>query len=299
MAITKAPSRRQQALHTVVRIVVEGFTWRRRDKENFAQAKKMLDRAFHLWPENVTAKYTITPGGFIRTPLPQDYHGRRGWKSRPEDFQKLIPTAQAAVDEVLSMLAEKTRQRLRDCTQFLTLGVDLIAPGQHKLYGGPLNTHAELVAIIKASSGQVVQWTGKSYPVANQERTLVQETDLNSHLFSSKRDRVLILGCHDLNMFSNRSWANQSPDGQRRQRCIKMRKLAKKFEPNIVLQHPHVTDTYRTWQTPWSGVQQKLPSVNTWASGIAWGDEKEPQALEAIQARTHRGDVCDIVVKGC
>ena len=83
----------------------------------------MLSDAFvsDSWPSG-KATFAITPGGFIRTPLPRSYCGRRGWESRKRDLDKLIPHAQAAVAAVVhGEILDAARQR----TRFLTLGVDL------------------------------------------------------------------------------------------------------------------------------------------------------------------------------
>jgi len=83
-------------------------------------------------------------------------------------------------------------------------------------------------------------------------------------------ERVLILGCHDLNMFSARAIANQRPDGARRQRCDLMAGLVRHFKPTVVLQHPHSTDTPNIWRMPWACLARDYPSVRCYASGIGY-----------------------------
>ena len=64
---------------------------------------------------------------------------------------------------------------------------------------------AELVSVIDTEAGKVIHWTGKSYPVSGmEERTLVQ-APLKSHRLEFGGKRMLILGCHDLNLFSQRA----------------------------------------------------------------------------------------------
>ena len=114
---------------------------------------------------------------------------------------------------------------------------------------------------------------------------------------------MLILGCHDLNMFSTRARANQDPHGIRRRRCNGMRRVGRRFEPTAVLHHPHTTDSPRVWSTAWAGVRQILPSADVLASAIAYcgGDEEgNPRGrLEDVRERTARGSrVTDIVVEG-
>ena len=69
-----------------------------------------------------------------------------------------------------------------------------------QLKGGP-EMHAEMVALIDTATGEVVLWTGKSNPAGPmQERTLVH-APLEFLLFRFDETPMLILGCHDLNLF--------------------------------------------------------------------------------------------------
>ena len=157
----------------------------------------------------------------------------------------------------------------------------------------------ELVAVVDVVAGKVIRWTGKSYPTSSQEQDLVQVTDLRSHLLELAGERVLVLGCHDLNMWSPRSRANQAQGSRRNIRCTSMIELAAKFKPTIVLQHPHTTDTVRIWSVAWSGIRQSLPSVAHYASGIAYynRDGACRGRIEAVQSGTKFGNVIDRVLK--
>ena len=285
---------------SVVRIVVNGWTWVRGEADNTTRAKRLLLEALEAdgWPTE-PADVTITPGGFIRVPFPRSYDregGSRGWGS-DRDFKRLIPVALRAVDRVVG--TDKVMGALRRRTRLLTLGVDL---NSTQLKGGP-ETHAEMVAVIDTAMGEVILWTGKSYPAGPlQERTLVH-APLESHLFSFDETPMLILGCHDLNLFSQRARANQLAGSVRRRSCNAMRSLARKFEPVTVLQHPHTTDSPMIWSTAWAGVQKCLATAGTLASGIAYcgGDENGlPRAsMGAVLERTAWGDqVVNVVVGG-
>ena len=293
-------ARRSTATTSVVRIVVNGWTWIRGEADNTKHAKRMVLEALEAdgWPPE-QADIAITPGGFIRIPFPRSYDregGSRGWGSDP-DFERLIPAALRAVERVIG--ADKVLDALRCRTRLLTLGVDL---NSTKLKGGP-ETHAEMVAVIETASGAVVAWTGKSYPAGPvQEQTLVH-APLESHLLRFGETPMLILGCHDLNLFSERARANQLTGSIRRRRCDAMRTLARKFEPVTVLQHPHTTDSPMIWSTAWSGVRKCLSTAETLASGIAYcrGDENGlPRAsIDAVLERTAWGtQVVDVVVGG-
>ena len=60
------------------------------------------------------------------------------------------------------------------------------------------------MAVLDTATGKVVRWTGKSYPVDSQQHTLVHVKDLCSHFLEIGSERLLVLGCHDLHLFSGR-----------------------------------------------------------------------------------------------
>ena len=178
------------------------------------------------WPAlTAPVPFAVTPGGFVKASFPQSDNRKRGWNSEPEDFQQLVPCMEKVLWRVVT---EEVLIAARPRARFLTVGVDLNNLGVKARTGEYAHdTHVEMVAVVDTDSGKIVCCTGKSYPVNWQEKTLVQETNLESHLFRWGKKYVLVLGCHDLNMFSNRAYNNQNQKGLRRKRCDKMRKLVK------------------------------------------------------------------------
>ena len=298
----------------VVRIVVRGWTYVRRRSDNFTQARAMLSDALAstAWPSARTA-FTVTPGGFIRAILPGDYRGARGWDSKKRDLGKLIPHADAAVDGVVrGDILENARRR----TRFLTLGVDLNVE-RHKedrIRGDHCCrrscpwacTHAELVAVLDTDSGKVVRLTGKSYPVEDQQHTLVHVEDLRSHFLEIGSEVLLVLGCHDLHLFSGRGKPSESGITPKEERSRRMTQLARKFKPTIVLHHPHTAYSPYVWASAWGGTRSTMPKARLWASGIAFcGNPKHRsrwkpwQTLDATLAATASQDgVIDVVIAG-
>ena len=213
----------------VVRVVVSGRTCRRGQPDNRNKARAMLSDAFasDRWP-NRFATITITPGGFVRSRLPRDYNGGRGWGSKKRDLRKLIPYAEEAVNAVLSGDVLRLARRR---TSILTLGVDLNIE-RHKeerlrddhrcrsTCPGAC-THTELVAVVDTAVGGVVHWTGKSYPVEEQQHTLVHVEDLGSHLLKIGSERLVVLGCHDLLLFIDRGRQSGAENGRRRRRITR------------------------------------------------------------------------------
>jgi hypothetical protein len=99
---------------------------------------------------------------------------------------------------------------------------------------------------------------------------------------------VLVLGCHDLNMFSPRVRARVIKGGERWQRCERMREVVRQFRPTLVLHHPHATDTWRTWRMPWLSLAKDHPQVTDWVSGICYyrGGQPPRASLDDVLTRT-------------
>ena len=280
----KAPTPRVDAdgLQPIVRVVVQGSP-----ASSPRAAGEMLSEAFERWPSSGRAKFTITPGGFVVGEFPSRWSGGLAWESSAKDLDALVRVAKPLVDACVTkkvLVAAKARTRI------LTIGVDLMSDAEH----------AELVAVIDCDSGEIVRWTGKSYPTGDQEALLVQVADVDSHLLEIADEKVLVLGCHDLNMFSARARANQSPNGVRRRRCDAMAKATARFKPTIVLQHPHSTDTPNIWRLPWSCLSRDYPTVRTYASGIGyfrWSGKPRRPLREVLDGTRSETGVADVVVK--
>ncbi len=266
----------------IARVVVSG----RPRHSSPRAAREMLLEAFATWPTSSVAKFTVTPGGFVAGDFPSRWSGGRGWHSTPDDFEELVRAAKPRVEEcvtrrVLAMAKKRTR--------VLTVGVDLTGDDEH----------AELIAVIDCRSGRIVRWTGKSYPTCYQEARLVQVSDLQSHFIEIAGERVLVLGCHDLNMFSARARANQRHDGARHHRCEAFTRATTRYKPSIVLQHSHATDTPNIWRIAWACLARDFPSVRVYASGIAYFNHKRGprSSLRKVLDGTRSEDgVIDIVV---
>lgn len=232
----------------------------------------------------------ITPGGFIEL----DLRGKTlplGWNTPASALADVSKRAEAALQPFLTGLKRFDRP-----ADFLTLGVDCII--QHPKWDYPI---AELVATIDLGSHSIIGWTGKSYPTLTQEETLLHVTDLDSHLQQIGAWRCLVLGCHDLNMLSKRSIANRDAESRRGKRADDLIRRAKAFNPQVVLQHPHTTDTPNIWKVGWSGVRQMIKPV-AYASGICYYNPQTPKHrradLDEVLMRTRQGKVSDYVWSG-
>lgn len=234
------------------------------------------------WPKGLRLKFLITPGGFVVGYFPTNWTGGIGWNSKAADMEELKKHALRTLSRTVTSRVLKAAVGKVDV---LTIGIDLESD----------EGYAELVAIYEIGSRRVY-WTGKSYPTIGQERDLVQVVDLHTHLQRLGGERILVLGCHDLNMFSPRARASQDEDGARWKRCEKMRRIVNRFKPTIVLHHPHGTDSPNIWRTSWGGLTRNRKHLKAWASGIGyyniWGEPKRV-GLNEVCAKTQGGRVVD------
>lgn len=246
-------------------------------------------------PDRARINFFITPGGFLSLPMPKGWAGQSGWNTRHSDLESLINPARLHVEGLIS---GRKFPRASGKIDFLTLGVDIIGPEKCRA------PHAELVFVVDMSERTVVSVTGKSYPRPDQETTLVRITDLSSHLFRSGKERVLVLGCHDLNLFSPRSYANQTVGSQRREVADEMRALVAKFKPTMLLHHPHFTDTPNIWRPAWYGAQALMPQMRTWASAINYynfynpGSEPRGVLTKVLDSTSSGEGVLDLTTRG-
>jgi hypothetical protein len=68
----------------------------------------------------------------------------------------------------------------------------------------------------------------------------------------------------------------------------------KEFMPEIVIQHPHTTDTPKIWNAAWSELVRELPSVNHFVSGINYSNKNGVRGnLNDVLQKTKKGDVID------
>jgi hypothetical protein len=239
------------------------------------------------------AQLAMTAGGLFRLPWPKNYPGHFGWNTRPEDMRWLERYAEELLLPLLKRLPPSH-------ARYLTLGTDLDSPGT--------STTAELVGLYDLKEKRFLHWTGKSYPVGTQETVLARQPDFTTHLLHLQDERLVLLGCHDLNLLSNRAEkAAQRGTGQkiRLQTIHEFRRLLREFRPTLILHHPHGTDSHFIWGVAYSNVREMFPDTS-YASGIGYyrwtqhGPIFTPRkSLEHVRASTTNLDddrILDIIV---
>jgi hypothetical protein len=243
----------------------------------------LVDLFDEKWPRNFQSTFLLMPGGFISVDWPVKWSGRFGWASRVTDADLLI---ERAAEAVVQMMSDDLRRRMADRVEVVAIGIDFVPDKATKAY-------AEIVALYDIKT-RAVTFTGKSFPRSDQ-RTLVRVVDLSTHFMSIGGEHVLALGCHDLNIFSPRGRGVQKPDGPLQKLRKEMDERVRRFQPTVVLQLPHGTDTPNTWCAAWRALTANCMSIRAWASGISYFrmDESAPRAtLAEVLAGTHGGDDC-------
>lgn len=256
--------------------------------------RKLLNEICEKWPKGRKVDCLITCGGFLIFDWPD---------SLPAIGDNKNPNRQAVnslIDEAekqCSLLLEgRLYEKLKERTDYITLGVDSYKEKISLTKNYISQPHIELVALIDLRSKRYY-WTGKSYPTSNQERGLIRISNLRTHFFNLDFGKVMILGCHDLTIFNNRNWKRTK--GWRKQLKTNFRDLARREKPRIVLQHPHTTDSTRTWATAWSGLKMMLPSVKKYASAGRYHNPNGEQRsdLDEVLKKTKSADTLDFIVR--
>ena len=85
--------------------------------------------------------------------------------------------------------------------RLLDAGVDSKKSEVSTTYNTIGEPHAELVCVFDLHQ-RTSRWTGKFYPTNQQEPTIVRYPDLKSHFIDFDYGPAMILGCHDLSVYS-------------------------------------------------------------------------------------------------
>jgi len=265
---------------TIARVIIAG-PW----KGEIAESRGVLETVARDWGSNPPTEFLMTPGAFIRFRWPQNYPpiGNVTYPN-PDAVESLRNAAEREIDAVLT---PQLRSNLAAFAKYLTFGAD----SNNETY------QIEFVCVINLNSNERV-WTGKSYPNSEQEQQLIRITNLESHFPLLNDCRVLVLGCHDLHIFNNR-WDSREEllSPWRIETRSEMNRLSKKFQPNLMLHHPHSTDSCATWRQGWCGLLEKVETVKNFASDGLYYHDGDPcrNSLEEILQVTKQGSTIDFI----
>jgi len=276
---------------SIARVIIAG-DW----KGDLIEAKRVLEKVCEKWEEwlkDTKVNFLITCGGFIQFPLPE-YISSKGDKLNPnkESVETLVKIAE---ENVRKLLDDDLEKKLKEFTDYITLGVDSYKEKISTTYNYINELHIELVFLKDLKKGNLY-WTGKSYPTKGQERGIIRIADLETHFLELDIGKVMLLGCHDLTIFNPRS---KNAKGWRKEVRNKFIELAIKEQPRYVITHPHTTIKVRTWKLAWSGLTEIIPSVKYASAGRYYEPDRDPSTwdiLDEVLKSTKNTDTIDFIV---
>lgn len=278
------------------------------------KAKALLKDVCARWPKGKKVKFLMTCGGFIQFNWPKsislsDIGDNRN--PRPHIVDVLIKEAEKCAKSVLSNDLVK---KLRECTDYVTLGVDSKEDKENLK-----KPHIELVLVfdLRHDPPLCLCRTGKSYPLSKQENGLVRIKDLQSHFAVFDGEKAMILGCHDLKMFDPRHYMRSNMKEWRKSIIKDFHMLTRQEKPTLVLQHPHETDCVEgieisgekvgkrspgTWDRAWQHLVKivNAESIRYASAGKYWNDGKSRRSeLEDVRKKTKNVNAIDFIIRLC
>ena len=273
--------------HKIARLIVTGKQYDKNGNPNFSELGKLIEKFLATEYQKRTYEFILTPGGFLTFDFPEGLqYDLDIAKAEKQSISLLQKEANSVITSFFENLDPTMFKELNETADYFTIGID----GRN-----PTNTqHIELVAVYDLRMEEVISWTGKFYPTERQKRELIKINDLDTHFIELNNQRIVILGCHDLNVFSPRGQASANPDGWKKQLADRFKIQCKKFKPDIILQHPHTTDTPNIWNLAWRTVEKELHYVKHFASGIKYYNKKGVRGdVDKVLEKTKKGDVID------
>lgn len=254
------------------------------------EAGALLEALVRRWPEGREVDFLALWGGFLRFRWP-DRLGRRaiGDNLNPsrDTVNRLYKEAENCFRPVFD---GRMRALLRRHARCVTFGVD-----SHFFASSWQDPHAELVFALDLETGEA--WaTGKSYPNPRQQYGLVRVPDLESHFIRACGREVMLLSCHDLNLFSPRSLHNAR--GWRRDSILRFRELTAERAPELLIWHPHKSDTPRTWIPGLGGLRKERPGIAYAGAGVYYNGAAPPRSsLDSVRRHTAAAPMLDFVAE--
>ncbi len=271
----------------IARLIVTGKEYDSDGNPHYEKLGMLLDKFVLKFHEKQQFEFILTAGGFLTFKFPENLRYRIDIEKAEKNYLPIFQKeAEREITYFLEGLPKDTFEKLKRIADYFTIGVD----GYN-----PTNTQKiELVAVYDFKKEGVIRWTGKFYPRSEEERMLVKINDLNTHFIDLNNQKVVILGCHDLNVYSPRGQANANAEGWKKMTAVRFKNLCKQFNPDIILQHPHTTDTPIIWNAAWRTLEKELPNVRHFASGIKYYHKTGVRGdLNKVLEKTKKGDVVD------
>lgn len=274
--------------HKIARLVTTQKCYNRKYPEavkcNYGYINSLFKRFVN---KNINKKhfdFIVTPGGFLYFKFPSQLYDEHIDIENPtrKQIQLLHEQARMTIEDFLhDKLANSIFEDLKNIADYITIGID----------GKSSSQKIELIAIYDLKRNEVIHWTGKFYPTKSQEKYLIRYPYLGSHFIKLNGYKLMILGCHDLSVFSNRGQSIAM--NWRKDVAEIFKSKCRMFKPSIVLQHPHNTDSSITWRASWLELERELPDVTDYAAGIHFDEEEHRSSLEDVLLKYKKGHVLD------
>ena len=221
-------------------------------------------------------KFVLFPAGILHFPFPADL------TDGDDSITIQRKYIRAATHTFRQWLGNRT-EILKSVAKHLLIGIDSV---------GNDKKNVQLIAVYRTSTGKI-HWTGKSYPVSREINKLI-DMDIESHFVNLGGKRTAVFCCHDLMICSPRGQANLRKGSKKEKQAKKFRRELKRFQPEIILHLPHVTNKKMTWRQSWKHIEETLP-VKHYASGITYIKSKKSDPIESVLAKTKLGEVVNFV----
>lgn len=269
----------------IARVFVSG-EWQGDEEE----ASALIDAICDQWQDGSRLDFLVLFSKFLQFRWPDRV--RRG--DIDDNLNPPAGVMNGLFDEgekcVRSVFTPRVCDRLRRHTRCLTMGAS-----SYYFRDSYYDPHVELVFALDLDSGRIWR-TGKSYPNPRQERGLVRVADLESHFPEVAGKDIMLLSCHDLNFFSPRSYHNAR--GWRRASIERFRQMARERRPELLLWHPHQSDTPRTWIPGLGGFRKEHPGIGYAGAGIYYNHGQPPRAsLESVLKHMKNMPTIDMIVE--
>jgi hypothetical protein len=271
------------------RVILDG-PWR----GDIQTAVRLLEDICAHWPKGRKVECLTTCGAFLRFDWPTNVQKQTDNRFPDQEAMAVLEKEGRKCCNLL--LQDSLVERLRRCTEYITLGVDTFKEKISTTQAHIPEPHAELVYVADLTN-RTLHFTAKSYPTTGQQEGLLRNTNLGNHFLELGGNRTMILGCHDLTIFNPRSDAKAT--GWRFDVKQEFKDFAAKYKPRWVLHHPHTAIKKRTWLAAWGGLTRSLPSVESYASSGTYSRKdsgwEERNSLREVLSSTKTKDVMDII----
>jgi len=273
--------------HKIARLIVTGKQYDKYENPKFPKLEKIIEKFLKTEYHKRTYEFILTPGRFLKFDFPESLqHDLDIVEAEEHSVPLLQKEADSYIASFFDSLNPTTFKKLKETADYFTIGIDGFNPTYPQ--------HIELVAIYDLKKEKIIRWTGKFYPTERQKKNLIKINDLDTHFIEINNQKVVILGCHDLNVFNPRGQAKANPNGWKKQIADKFKSICRKYDPEIILHHPHTTDTPNIWNLAWRTVEKELPNVKHFASGIKYYNENGVRGdIDKVLEKTKKGDVTD------